>query len=953
MHKPILLFSLLLFNLGAFAQNEANVWYFGINAGIDFNGSQPVALSDGALSTREGCASICDSSGSLLFYTDGISVFNKNHKLMSNGANLMGHNSSTQSAIIVRKPGSAKIYYVFTVDRQAFPNGLRYSEVDISLQGGLGDVNSNKNIKVVTPTCEKITAITHQNGKDFWILTHLPSSNHFHSYLLTDTGLSKTPVVSKIGITLTTGTTGTLGYLKASVDGTRVVAAHFADDIFEVFYFDNSNGQLSNPITFKNCPDPYGAEFSPNGKRLYVVAYAPYTLYQYNLDAGSPSDIINSQVNIDSTLYGGGGALQLAPDGKIYCTRETLGYLGVINAPDSLGKDCNHVRSGIKLAGKIAALGLPTFFNSINTFNSSNFKYAQTCFGDSTEFYIESSKVDSVFWTFGDSSSGTKNFSTKMNPKHLFSDSGTYAVRLISYSDSLSDTTVRMIRILRISGVKIEVIGIPCVGDTVILKAGNPPVTSLSWQDGSRDSQFHVTHGGMYWVDIMEKNCKVRDSIYIDYSPIPIFNLGNDTVLCQGDTLTLTVRTMNTTYRWSDSSKNDFLKVTKTGYHWVEVTLDKCSSIDSIHAEFTPLPVFNLGKDTSLCEKDILTLKANVPNASYDWSDGSDKDSINVTQSGLYLVEVTVGNCSKKDSIHVTYKPLPVFSLPEDTSLCDGDMLTLKATVPNASYEWNDGSKKDSLNVNTSGIYWVEVSLDICSKTDSIKVEFKPLPVFDLGLDTSLCDGEILTLSTFTSNSTYKWNNGSEKDSLNVSKTGLYWVEVSLDKCSKKDSIHVTFKPLPVFNLGEDTSLCDGDTITLSASVNDGSYNWNDGSNSSDYKVGKVGIYILTIEKDNCFASDSVIISKKICSQVLFMPNVFTPNGDRLNQLFLPIQAENINGVLISIYNRWGDRVYEDNVLKGWDGTVGEKPVAAGTYFWLVKLKDDAGQLSGIVTLIR
>tara|TARA_B110000858_G_C17785847_1_gene467253 strand:- start:1544 stop:1972 length:429 start_codon:yes stop_codon:yes gene_type:complete len=139
MKRKLLLFVLCLPFLGL-AQKEGNIWYFGENAGLDFNNGSPVALTDGMLNTSEGCASICDANGNLLFYTDGMLVYNKNHGIMPNGTGLLGHSSSTQSAIIVKKPMSNNLYYIFTVDDIFNTNGgaVTYSIVDMSLDGGLG-----------------------------------------------------------------------------------------------------------------------------------------------------------------------------------------------------------------------------------------------------------------------------------------------------------------------------------------------------------------------------------------------------------------------------------------------------------------------------------------------------------------------------------------------------------------------------------------------------------------------------------------------------------------------------------------------------------------------------------------------------------------------------------------------------------------------------------------------
>ena len=153
-----LIFFLLVFSFSPnklFAQGEANIWYFGEGAGLDFNSGTPIAITDGALHTLEGCAAISNSSGSLLFYTDGDTVWNKQHHPMPNGTCLKGDQSSTQAAIIVPKPGSSSIYYVFTTSSHDGSGGIqecRYSEIDMSLSSGLGDVTTNKNILLSTPS---------------------------------------------------------------------------------------------------------------------------------------------------------------------------------------------------------------------------------------------------------------------------------------------------------------------------------------------------------------------------------------------------------------------------------------------------------------------------------------------------------------------------------------------------------------------------------------------------------------------------------------------------------------------------------------------------------------------------------------------------------------------------------------------------------------------------------
>ena len=202
MKKNFYLF-IILFSLNFFAQKEANIWYFGDKAGIDFNSGSPVALLDGALNTLEGCASISDSNGNLQFYTDGSTIWTKDHSVMSNGTGLNGNFSSTQSAIIIPKPDASDIYYVFTVDFQGEPNGLQYSEIDMTLNSGLGAVTSTKNVLLLTPVLEKLTAIKHANGEDIWVICHKNGSAEFYAYLVTPTGIQNTPIITDIGFSYT------------------------------------------------------------------------------------------------------------------------------------------------------------------------------------------------------------------------------------------------------------------------------------------------------------------------------------------------------------------------------------------------------------------------------------------------------------------------------------------------------------------------------------------------------------------------------------------------------------------------------------------------------------------------------------------------------------------------------------------------------------------------------
>src|SRR5690554_1205427 len=348
------------YNIG-FSQNEANIWYFGQNAGLDFTNGDPVPLLDGLLNTDEGCATISNSNGDLLFYTDGTKVWNKNHTVMPNGTGLNGHPSSTHSAIIVPKPLNSNIYYIFTVDFQVGSNGLQYSEVDMTLDGGLGGITSNKNILLHTPTTEKLTAIKGNIADEYWIVSHKWESNEFISYKISNTGVDITPVISPVGTYMGNPNYGQyIGQIKISPNGTKLAVAR-GQGLSEVqlFDFDASSGIVSNPLTIldlTNTRRVYGIEFSPNSKVLYV-GVSNVAVYQFNLDAGSSSQIINSifEVSPETNPY---GALQLAPNGKVYVAKDNQFYLDVIENPNEIGIGCSYQFEHIYLNGRRSKLGL-------------------------------------------------------------------------------------------------------------------------------------------------------------------------------------------------------------------------------------------------------------------------------------------------------------------------------------------------------------------------------------------------------------------------------------------------------------------------------------------------------------------------------------------------------------------------------------------------------------------
>lgn len=349
-------------------QHYADQWYFGNKAGLDFSSGTPTAITTSQMSAGEGSASVSDPvTGALLFYTDGINVWNSSNTVMPNGSGLMGGVSSTQAALIVPKPQDNNQYYIFTTDQIGGSLGLRFSIVNMLLDGGNGNVVA-KNVLLKTPVTEKITAVKQPGTPNYWLVTHGWNDDAFYAYKITPSGIDSA-IVSHSGIVHSDAMIqNSYGQIKFNTCGDRLALAAGYLDKVEIFDFDVVTGIVSNPQTISYSDHVYGIEFSPNSDLLYVSTYeASGTLLQYDLTLSSTSAMISAVQIISTTpdIY----PLQRGPDGKIYVVKSFSQYVGVIQSPDNVGNlACNYVDNAIDLdPGLMAlnsALGLPNLVSS-------------------------------------------------------------------------------------------------------------------------------------------------------------------------------------------------------------------------------------------------------------------------------------------------------------------------------------------------------------------------------------------------------------------------------------------------------------------------------------------------------------------------------------------------------------------------------------------------------------
>lgn len=229
-------------------------------------------------------------------------------------------------------------------------------------------------------------------------------------------------------------------------------------------------------------------------------------------------------------------------------------------------------------------------------------------------------------------------------------------------------------------------------------------------------------------------------------------------------------------------------------------------------------------------------------------------------------------------------------------------------------------------------------------------------PFADLGEDLVLCEGDTLMLNAYMPNATVTWQDGSAHGTYPVTQPGTYWVTVNYGNCQSSDTIVVSGTHLKALSLGSDTVVCEDNSLTLAANIEQVSYKWHDGSELQSCMIKGSGTYWVTVSSDGCSRSDTVIIYEMDCSASLSMPNVFTPNGDGMNDFFRPIEMKNIESSNIIICNRWGEQIYiTDDPAAGWDGRSRGSVCSEGVYFWIAEYTDISGystKLTGTVMLL-
>ena len=913
--KYILFSFVTLVAIAANSQNETRQWYFGNQAALNFSSTPPTPMANGAMQANYSCASIANAAGNLLFYTNGSVIYDQTHNVMANGSGLLGNNNGSggsQQVIIIKKPSSASIYYVFHCNWINFNTsgaGLYYTEVDMSLASGNGSVTV-KNATVAIPTSSisigKLTATRHCNGTDIWLVsrdwywnntntnTTVTVNNNFRSFLISAAGVNTVPVISSpttYTFSNNFGWTWDYGCMKISPNGKKLGVALYGwnnnnnnnsnNNSYELFDYDNTTGVVSNSLalmpfnTINNWNYAWGCEFSPDGTKFYGGRWNSNNtnggVFQWDLCAGSPTAVVASVYTVApaNNVNNNYGALQLAPNGKIYIARWNQQFLDVINNPNAAGSACGYTVAGQSIAPKTTWASLPNFMGSY--FNqlppATPFTYtANNSFGCQTASFTSNLppnfsftncavnySLTGILWNFGDPASGSANTSTLVNPSHAFTTLGTYTTQLIRYFSCGGGTdTIKGVVNITQPCISVSSTSITCanLGSATVTAQGGIGPYSYTWMPTAQSGSVATgLSPGTYTLTVFDfGNNFTYTASTVFTSLIPLTgNLNNSSsITCHG----ASTGTANFTnfaggspvqnYLWSNGTNSYTVAnpTTLSAGLWSVTVTDALTGclINSVFFILQP-PALNLNLSASTataCVNTSITLtgttSGGTPGYAYNWNNGPATDTFSVSQAlgGTYVYTLNSTDsysCPITNTISVAFVSAPSLTL-NSVSICPLTTGTLSAAGAN-TYAWSNSTFNNTLIASPSitSEYTVIGSALGCSAAATASIIVKPLPIATFTTNSAVCNGQNLSFGasggtsfywtgpvSFTSNLTSIVINAA-----NPNHSGVYNLTLTgVNTCTSSSSYSLTVHPTPTVS-AFGGSLCDNQSINLSA----------------------------------------------------------------------------------------------------------------------------------------
>lgn len=1065
LNKLIVCLTIILFSLNKSFSQQFNNWYFPLNAGLNFNTNPPTPLTNGAFMAYGTSACISDNNGNLLFYTNGVSVWNRNHQQMPNGFGLFGLGASSNSAIVIPFRNKSNFYYIFTADGHqsaltAGFNGYNYSIVDMNADNGFGDVVSKNNF-LYKPSGEKLCAIQNKNGNDIWLITR-DWKDTFRVYNIGCSDTITNPVISVIGTSSDSVIMNNYGEIKANSKGDLVAVCSQVQNFVEIFKFNNETGKLSNCIKLPIFVKPIGLEFSPSSKFLYISAFdttigplssSNFSVYQLDISIFDSTIICNSLFKVGSRVNVQAGGLQLASDNKIYVATSTFDTtLGVIANPDNQGLSCNFIGRFINLGGKTTANFLPyapTFLFASPNVQIPSYTVAPDCRTVTLtgKTYIKGNNL-TFKWKFGDGdstvqivpSSGDTTFTSVTHFFPLGID--TFNVQLFVTSDT--------------------VCGQGSAGKKVVVKPPKP-TAKFGFQTFCNNTQVNFTDSSLLnfnpslsykWQFFTKQNILLDSSVLQNTSyTFPTLDtfkvrlIVRSALACvQADTLTKTIvlkakPIANFSYTNNCGSlaaaftnTSTVVADTLSSYYWnfgdgnivftknpnhnyaafgnyivklvVTSSLGCVSDTFSLPVSIKAKPVANFIYSNNGCAglPVLLQDSAYVTNSSiatHYWQlpNGNSFNTVHINPTfaigGSYSVKYVVASaqgCVSDTLIKSVFiESIPVAAIAPVNGGCVNEVLnfTSNSSMTFGSinqYKWkftNTDSVSQQINntnftFTSAGNYNIEHQVQSSNGCVSntaitpITIHSKPIAVFSNGLvclgkqvsflnESINAVGAIVNSEWLVGNGVVSNNNTGFDYTFNQGGNYLVSLKVTTaNGCSNTFTKTIAVEPA-IANAGKDTIVREGEPFVLNGSGGI-SYVWQPPIGLDDVnKANPIGILnnsqqynVKITTAQGCVGFDTVMIT---VLRNLKIPNAFSPNGDGMNETWNIEQLKDYSTAEIQIFNRNGQLLYsaKGNNIAAWNGTINNKPVPVGTYYYVIILNNQLRNkpFTGWVLVVR
>ncbi|MEN9639995.1 MAG: hypothetical protein RLZZ262_1864, partial [Bacteroidota bacterium] len=824
-----------------------------------------------------GCSVLCEpSTGELVFYTDGQAIVDASGSMMPSATNLPGGNSTHGSGKIVPVPGSCDLFYVFSIStatETTNTGSLSYVIVDMTIPGNgtptnpLGDV-TQPSIDLQFGVSEGLEVVK-QSDSVYYLISPMLNSSTITVWKIDDTGITMDNVYTM------NNDLGDPQAIRYSPTSQKLALGSFVEnDPLLIFDFNPNTGVISNEdivpgSPFGNSSNQYSGiidvEWSNSGNLLYISKYRGNTpisggaLYQYDITNSGTDAILIHQIS-NSPVHVSKG-LRRSSNGMIYYLAVdpitvTCHHIAAIENPDTPGLGCN--------------LNLTFHDTEINL------------------------NLTGLLPNFVSSSA------TNPPPSSLTTSS------TIDCNDILHIDIAQILLDNQIQNASI---------DTVIVFA-----TNYECIDGICNVTIEPNTSNPVSIDIQVSgmNCAPPTTInllvnYEPFTPLPVELLAEDSILCAGIGMMLEVPNTYSSYSWNTGSTNNSITPETTGWYSVEVTdANNCSTTDSLYFQtsaFVDPTLSDLVIETCSASYEFI---APVNSDNVNWTSPNSNPTGIFNETGIYTGEITYSDgCTQAFQLNLSLLEEPQLTSTNSPiiELCPGATETL-TVVSSAPVTWNTGSANANLTITQSGTY-TATSTNLCG-TDEISFEavmLEPL-TFTLGDDIHACN-TIDTVITVSNLPNYLWNDGSITSSLVINTSGTYWLS-SQNQCGVvSDTLQVVTytEQAPVDY--EDWAQCFGSTMTITAPPGlYWAYDWSDGSTANTITVtGTEPIQLNGMNSCGSYFFEWQV-GPTDCSQSIYVPNSFTPNGDGRNDVWLP-ETYNLTILSIKIFNRWGQKVFE------------------------------------------